>query len=132
MATKTVTKMKNAVAWFEIPAKKLNRAKKFYESIFGFEMIDMDLGTDLKMTMFPSEEGGVGGALCEHKEFYKPSHDGALVYLSANPDLQTVLDRVVENGGKILQPKAQITEEYGYMALFEDTEGNRLGLHSEK
>lgn len=131
MATKTVTKMKNAVAWFEIPAKKLSRAKKFYESIFGFEMIDMEMGTNLKMTMFPTEEGGVGGALCEQEDHYTPSHDGTLVYLSANPDLQSVLDKIEKSGGKILQSKTQITEEYGYMAIFQDPEGNRIGLHSE-
>lgn len=132
MAPKTAKKMKNAVAWFEIPAKNLSRAKKFYESIFGIEMIDMDMDSDLKMTMFPVEEGGVGGALCEHKEYYKPSRDGALVYISANPDLQTVLNRVEKNGGKILQPKTKITDEYGYMAILQDTEGNRIALHSEK
>lgn len=124
--------MKNAVAWFEIPVKKLSRAKKFYESVFDFEMIDMDLGAELKMTMFPVEEGGVGGALCEHKDYYKPSPDGTLVYISANPDLQPALDKVASNGGKVLQPKTQISDDYGYMAIFQDTDGNRIALHSEK
>lgn len=124
--------MKNAVSWFEIPAKKLSRAKKFYEAIFDIEMQDMELGTELKMTMFPVEERGIGGAICEHKEWYKPSMDGALVYLSADPDLQPVLDKVEKNGGKILQEKTKITDEYGYMAIFQDTEGNRLALHSRK
>lgn len=132
MATKTARKLKNAVAWFEIPAKDLKRAKKFYESIFGFEMIDMDLGDELKMTMFPVEEEGVGGALCEHEEFYKPSKNGALVYLSADPDLKRVLDKVEENGGEILQPKTKITDDYGFMAIFVDSEGNRIALHSMK
>ncbi len=131
MAPKTMKKMKNAVAWFEIPAKKLNRAKKFYESIFNIEMIDMDMGTELKMTMFPVEEGGIGGGLCEHKEYYKPSKDGALLYISANPNLQSVLDKIEKAGGKILQPKTKITDEYGYMAIFQDSEGNRVALHSE-
>ena len=130
MTPKTVRKMKNAVAWFEIPAKKLSRAKKFYESLFDIQMEDMDMGSDLKMTMFPVEEGGVGGALCEHKEWYTPSLEGTLVYISANPDLQKALDRVEKNGGKILQPKTKITDEYGYMAMFRDTEGNRIALHS--
>jgi hypothetical protein len=33
-------------------------------------------------------------------------------------------------GGKIMVPKTQISEEYGYMAVIIDTEGNRIGLHS--
>jgi predicted enzyme related to lactoylglutathione lyase len=132
MSPKTIKKMKNAVAWFEIPAKKLSRAKKFYETIFDIEMEDIELDSDLKMTMFPVEEGGVGGALSEHKKFYTPSEKGTLVYISANPDLQVVLDRIEKAGGKILQHKTQISEEYGYMAIFSDTEGNRIALHSEK
>lgn len=132
MAPKAIKKMKNAISWFEIPAKKLSRAKKFYEAILEMEMIDMELDADLKMTMFPVEEGGVGGALCEHKKFYTPSTDGALVYISANPDLQPVLDRVALNGGKVLQPKTKITEDYGYMAVIQDTEGNRVAFHSEQ
>ena len=57
MASKTKKKMKNAVSWFEIPAKKLSRAKKFYETIFDIQMEDMEMDNDLKMTMFPVEEG---------------------------------------------------------------------------
>ena len=122
--------MKNAAAWFEIPAADLERAKSFYQSIFGMQMIDMDLGETLKMSLFPVGEQGVGGALCEHADFYKPGYEGALVYFDANPNLQTILDRVEPSGGKILQQKTQIAEEYGYMAIFEDSEGNRVALHS--
>lgn len=130
MPTKTLKKMKNAIAWVEIPAKDLKRAKKFYQKIFDIEMIDMDMGDEFKMTMFPVEETGVGGALCEHHDFYHPGDKGPLVYLSANPNLQKVLDKVEKNGGKILQPKKKITDEYGYMAIFQDVEGNRVALHS--
>ena len=132
MAPKTLKKMKTAVAWFEIPTKKISRAKKFYESIFEVELTDLDMGDDFKMSIFPVEEGGISGALCEHREFYKPSHDGALVYFSGEPDLQLVLNRIEKNGGKILTPKTQISGDYGYMAVFEDTEGNRVALHSMK
>ena len=132
MTPKTLKKMKNAVAWFEIPAKKLSRAKKFYESVLDIKMEDMEMGNDLKMTMFPVEKGGIGGALCEHKDYYKPSQDGSLIYLSANPDLQPVLNKIEKQGGKILQPKTKITDEYGFMAIFRDSEGNRVALHSER
>lgn len=130
MSTEKIKRMDHAVAWFEIPATKLERAKKFYENIFDIEMIDMDMGDGLKMAMFPVEEGGVGGAVCEHADFYHPGHEGSLVYFNANPDLQVMLNKVDKSGGKILQPKTQITEEYGYMAVFEDSEGNRVALHS--
>jgi hypothetical protein len=43
-----------------------------------------------------------------------------------------MLDKVEPAGGKILMPKSLISEHWGYMALFEDTEGNRVALHSNK
>ncbi|HKL18508.1 MAG TPA: hypothetical protein VJ905_06055, partial [Halalkalibaculum sp.] len=62
----------NVIGWVEIPAADLDRAKKFYETIFETELQNMELGNGLKMAMFPVKEGGVSGALCEHKDFYKP------------------------------------------------------------
>jgi len=83
--------------------------------------------------MFPLENqmADVGGALCYNKDFYKPSStDGPLIYLNGNPDVQNILDKIEVAGGKILVPKTQISPEYGYMAVFVDTEGNRIALHS--
>jgi len=123
--------MKNAISWFEIPATDLARAQKFYEAIFNFQLIPMDL-PNIKMRMFPLEDMmGVGGALCDSGGFHKPSAtDGPLIYLNGNPDVQIVLDRIEKAGGKIIVPKTEISPEYGYMAAFIDTEGNRIALHS--
>jgi len=63
-------------------------------------------------------------------ESYVPSHEGTLVYFSCE-DLQNELGRIVSAGGKILQEKTQISPENGFMGLFEDTEGNRVALHSQ-
>lgn len=123
-------RLKNAVSWIEIPADNLQRSQSFYQALFEIEMQPMTLGNGLKMALFPVEEGGIGGALCEYEDFYHPGHEGPLVYLSADPDLQPVLDRVEENGGKIVVSKTQISEEYGFMAVFEDCAGNRIALHS--
>lgn len=122
---------KHAISWFEIPTQDIDRAQKFYEAIFDIKMIPFDT-PNLKMRMFPIEDMmNVGGALVYHSEFYKPSAtDGPLVYLNGNPDVQIVLDRIEAAGGKILVPKTQISPEYGYMAVFLDTEGNRVALHS--
>jgi predicted enzyme related to lactoylglutathione lyase len=63
--------------------------------------------------------------------FHKPSGtDGVLIYLNGNPDVQNVLDKVEKAGGKIMVPKTEISPEYGFMGVFLDTEGNRIGLHS--
>jgi predicted enzyme related to lactoylglutathione lyase len=124
--------MKNAISWFEIPATDLDRAQKFYETIFEIKMIPMEM-EHFKMRMFPIDNPmeGIGGTLVHVIDFYKPSAtDGVLIYLNANPDVQTVLDKIEKAGGKIVVPKTQISPEYGYMAVFIDTEGNRIALHS--
>jgi uncharacterized protein len=123
---------KNAISWFEIPAVDLNRAQKFYETIFNIQMIPLET-PNFQMRMFPVEDmmNGIGGALSKAEGFYKPSAtDGTLVYLNANPGVQNVLDKIEGAGGKIVVPKTQISPEYGYMAVFIDTEGNRVALHS--
>jgi predicted enzyme related to lactoylglutathione lyase len=122
---------KNAISWFEIPTENISRAQKFYEAIFGIEMTVLDL-PQLQMRLFPIENPmNVGGALTSNKDFYKSSAtDGPLVYLNGNPDVQIVLDKIEAAGGKIVMPKTEISPEYGYMAVFIDTEGNRIALHS--
>lgn len=123
---------KNAISWFEIPTSDLARAQKFYEEIMEIKLTALDLD-NIKMRMFPVQDPatGVGGALCYSPGFYKPSTtDGPIIYLNADPDLQRVLDKVEKAGGKIQVPKTEISKEYGFMAMFVDTEGNRIALHS--
>lgn len=122
----------NAISWFEIAVTDINRAQKFYESIFDMQMIPLDL-PNIKMRMFPitDMQNGVGGALCDSGGFHKPSTtEGPLLYLNANPDVQIVLDKVEAAGGKIIVPKTEISPEYGFMAVIIDTEGNRIAFHS--
>lgn len=124
--------MKNAISWFEIPTTDLDRARQFYETIFGIELMPLDT-PNLKMRMFPIDDpmNGIGGALCYAEGFYKPSAtDGPLIYLNANPDVQIVLEKVEKAGGKVVVPKTEISPEHGHMAVFIDTEGNRIALHS--
>jgi predicted enzyme related to lactoylglutathione lyase len=122
---------KNAISWFEIPSTDLVRAQKFYETIFGIQLIPLDI-EQIKMRMFPLDDMmGVGGAVVDSGGFHIPSAtDGPLIYLNGNPDVQNILDKVEKAGGKIMVPKTEISPEHGYMAVFIDTEGNRIGLHS--
>ncbi|XVJ67018.1 MAG: VOC family protein [Lacibacter sp.] len=124
--------MDNAISWFEIPATDIERAQKFYETIFQIKMQNMDF-PGVKMRAFPLDDpmSGVGGTIIDTGGYHKPSAtDGPLIYLNGNPDLQIILDRVEGAGGKVSIPKREISPEYGYMGLFEDTEGNRIALHS--
>jgi hypothetical protein len=123
----------NMVGWFEIPVENMERAKKFYEAVFRVEISLQDFeGT--KMGWFPADHGkpGASGSLIQNKDWYKPSKsEGALIYFNSL-DVQKELDRIEPNGGEILQRKTQISPDIGFMAVFLDSEGNRIALHSRQ
>lgn len=122
----------NSLNWFEIPANDISRATKFYETIFGVKMNAMPEMMGMKMAGFPGEMGsGKAYGAVVQSQFHKPSMDGSVIYLNANPAMDNVISQVEEAGGKILMPKTQISPEIGYMAFFTDSEGNRVGLHSQ-
>ncbi|GAB4510151.1 MAG: VOC family protein [Allomuricauda sp.] len=123
----------NMVGWFEIPVVDMDRAKTFYEAVFQVKIELQDFG-GTKMGWFPSDmdKPGAAGSLIQNKDWYKPSDSqGVLVYFNSL-DVQNELDRIESNGGKIVQSKTQISPEIGFMAVFLDTEGNRIALHSRQ
>ena len=126
-----MNKETNSLNWFEIPVLDMQRAKHFYQVVFGIHMDDMSM-PGMEMAGFPMEMGSgkASGALVK-SDYSKPSIDGVLIYLNANPDMADVLDRILSEGGQIVMPKTLITPEIGYMANFIDTEGNRIALHSQ-
>ena len=121
--------MSNPVQWFEISATDLERAKEFYSKVFKleFQFIEMP---DSKMYMFgePGKEGSAGCIV--ESSANQPSSDGTVIYFSCL-DLAVEASRVEEAGGSIIVPKTDIGE-FGYFAQIIDTEGNRIGLHSNK
>jgi len=121
----------NSLNWFEIPVTDMQRAKHFYQTIFSVHMDEQEM-MGFQMAMFPFEAGGgkAAGALVQG-EGYKPSAEGAVVYLNANPNMDSVLEKIESEGGKIVMGKTQISPEIGHMAFFTDTEGNRVALHSQ-
>ena len=120
----------NPVGWFEIPVNDLDRARKFYESVFGIKLKIEEMGP-MKMAWFPMQNDTYGSAGSLVKaDGYTPSHDGTVVYLSVE-DIEGTLVKISANKGKTLLPKMGIGE-YGFIAQFEDSEGNRVALHSMK
>jgi hypothetical protein len=117
----------NPVNWFEIPVSDMQRAIKFYEAAFSVKMTATKVG-QFDFAFFPHERGvsGAGGALI-HSPPIEPSHHGTTVYLSVE-SIDPALEQINEAGGKTLIPRASIGE-YGFMAQFEDSEGNRVALH---
>ena len=123
--------MTNAINWFEIPVTDFTRAKKFYETLFGMEVMEMPFPNG-KYGMLPADmqNGGVGGGIVQGEGF-EPSTKGTIVYLNGGEDLSVPLAKVETAGGKIILPKTAIGAN-GFMAHFIDTEGNRIALHSMK
>ena len=117
----------NPVNWFEIPVNDLSRAKTFYESALGVEITETEMGPN-KMGWFPMEMGAAGAAgTLIQGDGYRPSHDGSLVYLHVDK-IDPTLEAINNAGGKTLRPRMGIGE-HGFIAHFEDTEGNRVALH---
>ena len=120
--------MKSHVSIFEIPATDLSRAVDFYQAILGIPIEKMEM-PGMEMGIFPYEEQMVTGVIMK-REGYNPSADGVTLYLNGGDDLQNILGKVEPNGGEIIVPKTAHADDSGFFALFLDTEGNKLGLHS--
>jgi uncharacterized protein len=122
----------NVVGWFEIPVTDMERATRFYEAVFEFRLTRSKMGS-VEMAFFPGVENsiGSGGSLVCYHDRSIPSADGTLIYFTAfSGDVSVELDRAVAAGGKVLMPKTIISPEIGHMAMFLDSEGNRVALHA--
>ena len=130
--TSAMEMLDNAINWFEIPVSDFDRAKKFYSAIYDYTMPEAMVGkTRMGFLLYEQKEQRAGGAIC-YGEGYIPTAQGVRIYLNGGSDLNIVLNRVEKAGGKVIMPKTLIAEEHGYFALFNDTEGNFLALHSRK
>lgn len=119
--------MSKLISWVEIPATNINRAAKFYSAVMDLKLEVLDFGPE-KMACFPNGEGAISVA-----PDFKPSKDGVIVSFFVDGDMDAVLEKVWNSGGKVAKPKTKIEAEgRGYFALFIDSEGNQLGLHSDK
>lgn len=118
----------NAINFFEIAASNFERAVNFYQNLLGIKVFREDT-QGIKMAFFPSEPQTVSGAIC-HGAGYEPSSDGVLLYLNGGDDMSEILKNVEDFGGKVVRSKTLISDKLGSYALFIDTEGNKLGIHS--
>ena len=125
---KNTLDMNSFVSLFEIPATDISRAINFYQAVLDIHIEQMEM-PGMEMGIFPYEEQVVTGVIIKG-DGYTPSADGVTIYLNAGDNLQTTLDKVEKNGGKVIIPKTAHADESGFFAIFLDTEGNRLGLNS--
>jgi uncharacterized protein len=119
--------LRDYVSWFEIPSMDFQRAVDFYNLLYGIEM-ETSKSLEVSMAFFPAD-GGIGGAIVSGPGSV-PHSNGPLIYLNAGNDLNDMLTKVEQAGGRIILPKTIISEEAGYYAIFIDCEGNKLAFHS--
>jgi predicted enzyme related to lactoylglutathione lyase len=120
--------MKNALNWFEIPVRDMDRAVAFYEKLLGAKLRRETFG-DLPYAVLPYEQPGVSGALVQDAR--RTPGGGTLVYLNADGQLDAIVSRAEKANVTFVLPKTAIGPD-GFIAIVIDSEGNQLGFNSSK
>ena len=122
---------KNPVIWFEIYVNDLQRARTFYEKVLNIQMSELPSPNNMELSMiaFPSDmqKPGASGALVK-MEGFKAGGNSTLIYF-ASKDCSIEESRIEAAGGKVFKSKESL-DQYGFMVLAYDTEGNMFGVHS--
>jgi predicted enzyme related to lactoylglutathione lyase len=117
--------MNNAINWFEIPTRDMDKAVAFYEKTFGLAL-KRELFGGFPHAVFAAE--GVAGALVSAPHL-TPGGSGVVIYLECPDGVTACLARAERGGATVLMPHTHIGEN-GWIAVIRDLEGNHVGLHS--
>jgi len=110
------------VIHFEIPADDPERAVKFYQNVFEWNIEKWEGPVNYWLvTTGEEDELGINGAIKERVE-----NEGVHNTIEVS-SIDEFIDRVKDSGGKLLMPKTEIPG-VGYHAYCQDTEGNIFGL----
>jgi len=117
----------NRAVWFDIAVSDLERAAAFYRAV-------LDLPLHLERTrgapFYVFEHGGGNsGCLVGTEAPIQPG--GVLLYLNVDGRIRDALVQAQRGGGVILDPIRPMGE-HGFRAVIQDTEGNRIALHSRR
>ena len=112
------------IVHFEIPADNPDRAQKFYTSVFGWKVQKFPgYPVDYRLvTAGDEKEPGINGAIMARGQ------EKSVIDTIGVPDIDAYIKKIEKAGGKIVLPKSAIPG-VGYMAYFQDTEGNKLGIY---
>jgi predicted enzyme related to lactoylglutathione lyase len=124
------TTLKNAVVWFEIPVRELDRSVTFYEAILGRSLTRSTFGGD-EHAMFAADKDAVTGSLVARSSIVqmKPSDAGTVIYLDASElGLGKAVELAATTGGSIVLGPTPIGP-HGTIAIVSDPDGDQIGLH---
>lgn len=112
-----------ATIWFEIPVSDLRRGMDFYGAVLQSDLSLEEDGPN-PIAVFGSSDPKQSGHLYPGK----PSTDGSgpTVHLAVGAPIEAAMERVTENGGKVLSPVISIPA--GRFAYCQDPDGNSFGL----
>lgn len=117
-------------AWVEIPVLDLDRALKFYQTVFELAPTEVyDEGVRRTTVLTNSGAEGQPGISLNQTAHFTPSAHGPLLYLETGDNIAAYLARVPAAGGKVLGEKTSMGAA-GFYAMIEDSEGNAFALYS--
>ena len=119
--------MPNAVAYFELGGRNAAKLREFYTDLFDWDIEDSgQSGAGTDYFYVNPVEGGVGGGIMQTAGEMPPNY--VMFYVSVD-NLQAHLDKAVSLGGQTLVPPMAIPGDMGHIAVFQDPDGNVIGLH---
>lgn len=114
----------NGLCYWEIPSTNVAKSSVFYAKLFGWKMEPSSEGY-----MMFQVKGGLGGGI---QKVVRTPGQGVMVYIEVK-DIPATLKKVVALGGKVLKPKTEIGNDWGYWAAFKDPGGcSSVGLWSKR
>jgi len=115
--------MPNDVVHFAIHADDCLRAKRFYETVFGWRFEPWGPPEFWRIHTSPT---GIFGALQKRRE---PARGGGMTGFECSiavDDVRAIAEAVESAGGNVTTPPITI-DNVGTLIMFEDTEGNTVG-----
>jgi len=116
------TSIDGKVCYIEIPAADSQLSASFYETVFGWNIRQRGDGH----LAFDDTTGQVSGAWVTGRNAAKET--AILIYIMVD-DLESAVEKVMANGGIIVQPIGMDAPEL--TARFSDPAGNIFGLYQE-
>lgn len=118
------------IVHFDINANNIERAKLFYEKLFGWKFEKLPMNYYMISTEDIDGNPGIGGGLSTRHGGDTIPPAGVINYIGVS-SLEGALKQVITLGGKVLTEQ-QSVPGYGILAVCSDTEGNVFGLFEEK
>ena len=112
--------------FFEIQADDMQRAAKFYQTVFGWEM---SRNPGVPIEYWDIETGGSRGGLLQRPARTPPPEHGTNAFVCSIQveDFDEIAGRIISNGGQVALEKFPVVGRC-WQGYFTDTEGNTFGI----